>query len=573
MENIPSEMLRGHIDTIILLSLLDSDKHTAQIKEEIEQRTDGQFQLKQGTFYSCLQRIAKQGLVTEYRTSNTPDGVRRKFFQLTEKGKNYIDENKDIWAHSRQLINTLIQTPEAKTVEKQVVETKSEVKPYEPSVITQKMPEKEETVVPAETESPRAEEDDSPEESLKDFLSETIVAPSEPVSKQPNAPKKTEERKSTSKTLTQTDNFDLFDYMDLNDKKEDLFSEHVPDEYDEPDYYYEEETESEPVKSEQSVEKPFENKVEIKPVKEEITKEPKIEPTEIKPVETKTSVEKYVREKQDESANDYFNPDTSVPSDYRSVLSKIFNTEADASAIEKPRVVDYNEGFNVKEFFEETDKGQIDRYPIEKDVKKADYRSVYRYNSSVKEAKIEDNSNYSSETTVHHPYYDFSDIESMADREGFRIKVSSSESVKESGRILINKLLFHSSLTFFVIILIETLVMYFATASTAALNFLPYGLFIAAVAIFPAVCAALYFINRDKKVSKITPLKSAAELVIIIMLNLSLILIVCLVLSNINFSDQVSVMRYVIYPAIMIINIPLYVFIKYFKLDKDKYFD
>ena len=150
MDNIPSEMLRGHIDTIILLCLVDNDKHTTQIKEEIEQRAGGGFELKQGTFYSCLQRIVKQGYVTEYRTSNTPDGVRRKFYQLTEKGKVYIDENKDIWEYSRKMINTLISVPE---------------KPEEVAVSDSSTSSKEDVAQVA------VEEELSPEETLKSFLS------------------------------------------------------------------------------------------------------------------------------------------------------------------------------------------------------------------------------------------------------------------------------------------------------------------------------------------------------------------------------------------------------------------
>ena len=107
MDYIPSDMLRGHLDTIILLSLVDNDKHTNQIKDVIEKRSGGQFVLKQGTFYSCLQRITKQGYVTEYRTTDE-DGVRRKFFQLTEKGKTFIDSNKDSWVFSKHILDLLI---------------------------------------------------------------------------------------------------------------------------------------------------------------------------------------------------------------------------------------------------------------------------------------------------------------------------------------------------------------------------------------------------------------------------------------------------------------------------------
>ncbi|MBP5372821.1 MAG: PadR family transcriptional regulator [Clostridia bacterium] len=111
MDYIPSEMLRGHLDTIILLSLADSDKHSNQIKEFVEKRSGGQYVLKQGTFYSCLQRIVKQGYVTEYRTTDE-DGVRRKFFQLTEKGKAYIDTNVDSWSFSKHVIDLMISSEE-----------------------------------------------------------------------------------------------------------------------------------------------------------------------------------------------------------------------------------------------------------------------------------------------------------------------------------------------------------------------------------------------------------------------------------------------------------------------------
>ena len=114
------DMIRGHIDTIILNSLVYGDKDTNQIRAEIESRAGGQFQLKQGTFYSALQRIVKQGYVWEYRTTGA-DGVRRKFFQLTEKGKDLIDKNQSSWTMSRQVINTLLDAQAEKTVKTKLV--------------------------------------------------------------------------------------------------------------------------------------------------------------------------------------------------------------------------------------------------------------------------------------------------------------------------------------------------------------------------------------------------------------------------------------------------------------------
>ena len=93
MENsVNNEISRGQMDTIILLTLTNGDKHTNEIRDEIENRTAGNYIVKQGTFYSCLDRIKKQGLVHEFRSS-TSDGIRRKFYSLNQKGKNYLEKH------------------------------------------------------------------------------------------------------------------------------------------------------------------------------------------------------------------------------------------------------------------------------------------------------------------------------------------------------------------------------------------------------------------------------------------------------------------------------------------------
>ena len=189
------------------------------------------------------------------------------------------------------------------------------------------------------------------------------------------------------------------------------------------------------------------------------------------------------------------------------------------------------------------------------------------------EERVRETERRSDYTTVRHSYYDFSDIQGMADNEGFKVRISSTDKVRDSGRILINKLLFHSSLLFFLILAAETAVLYFTTSNTAGLNFLPYGIFMAIIALFPLTTAIMYLISPNRRIPKVATFKSAVELLSLIMLNLILIEIVCCVLSNINFSDQQSVMRYIVYPTFFVINLPIYLFIKYLKLDKDRYYE
>ena len=58
--DVNGEMIRGHIDTIILLSLVDGDKDTNEIRRQIEDKSENKFSVKQGTFYSAMQRLVKQ---------------------------------------------------------------------------------------------------------------------------------------------------------------------------------------------------------------------------------------------------------------------------------------------------------------------------------------------------------------------------------------------------------------------------------------------------------------------------------------------------------------------------------
>ncbi|MCI6734284.1 MAG: helix-turn-helix transcriptional regulator [Clostridiales bacterium] len=117
---IKGEMIRGHVDTFILLSLCNGDKDSNEIKEAIEERSDNKFTVKQGTFYSAMQRLVKQNFIKEYRSS-AADGIRRKYYSLTEKGKKSLEKNREEWTKSKELIDNLIDTPQQQPQTEKVI--------------------------------------------------------------------------------------------------------------------------------------------------------------------------------------------------------------------------------------------------------------------------------------------------------------------------------------------------------------------------------------------------------------------------------------------------------------------
>lgn len=106
---IGSDIIRGHINTIILRALYEGDKYGYEIMNDIDQKSHGQYSLKQPTLYSALKRLENQGYIKAYwKTDEVSSGGRRKYFTLTESGKEITEKNLAEWEYSRTIIDSLI---------------------------------------------------------------------------------------------------------------------------------------------------------------------------------------------------------------------------------------------------------------------------------------------------------------------------------------------------------------------------------------------------------------------------------------------------------------------------------
>lgn len=106
-KTISSDLIRGHINTIILRALYDGDKYGYEILADIEHKSHGQYALKQPSLYSALKRLEREGYITSY-WGGSVGGGRRKYFSLTDEGKNISERNQTEWEYSRTVIDSLI---------------------------------------------------------------------------------------------------------------------------------------------------------------------------------------------------------------------------------------------------------------------------------------------------------------------------------------------------------------------------------------------------------------------------------------------------------------------------------
>jgi len=106
-KTINSDLIRGNIDTIILKALAEGDRYGFDIVKEIEQKSSGQYVLKQPTLYSCLKRLETKGFIRSYWGAKSVGG-RRKYYTLTDLGRELFTNYQTEWEYSRTVIDKLI---------------------------------------------------------------------------------------------------------------------------------------------------------------------------------------------------------------------------------------------------------------------------------------------------------------------------------------------------------------------------------------------------------------------------------------------------------------------------------
>src|SRR5438876_9395278 len=81
-----AELKKGSIQLCLLALLAKEEKYGVQILHELRDRSNGFFDLKEGTLYPALRRLEERGFV-QSRWQEPESGVPRKYYRLTERGR------------------------------------------------------------------------------------------------------------------------------------------------------------------------------------------------------------------------------------------------------------------------------------------------------------------------------------------------------------------------------------------------------------------------------------------------------------------------------------------------------
>lgn len=101
------DILRGHTETIILSQLNGGASYGYEISKNILEKGEGVLDVKDATIYTAFRRMENDGLITAFWGDGV-GGARRRYYKITEKGKNYYENKKQEWLVISRLLNRLI---------------------------------------------------------------------------------------------------------------------------------------------------------------------------------------------------------------------------------------------------------------------------------------------------------------------------------------------------------------------------------------------------------------------------------------------------------------------------------
>ena len=108
MAEINSDIIRGHLDAIILRLVYEKDTYGYEISNEIANRTHDEFQIKEATLYAVFQRLVKNKYLDSY-LGDVSLGGRRRYYRITDLGKQYLQDEIRAWHNDRRIIDIFME--------------------------------------------------------------------------------------------------------------------------------------------------------------------------------------------------------------------------------------------------------------------------------------------------------------------------------------------------------------------------------------------------------------------------------------------------------------------------------
>ena len=99
----PIELVRGHLDGLLLAVLAEGPGHGYELSRRLTERSGGELGAQEGSLYPALHRLEHKGwLKAEWKMSEA--NRRAKYYSLTQSGKKQLLAEQSKW---NELVETI----------------------------------------------------------------------------------------------------------------------------------------------------------------------------------------------------------------------------------------------------------------------------------------------------------------------------------------------------------------------------------------------------------------------------------------------------------------------------------
>lgn len=103
------QMKKGVLEMLVLKLLEREEKYGYQLISELGEKSGKLFELKEGTLYPILYRLEDEALVISRWSEPKGKEVSRKYYAITQKGKNTIAELNDLWVRFSNSVTRIME--------------------------------------------------------------------------------------------------------------------------------------------------------------------------------------------------------------------------------------------------------------------------------------------------------------------------------------------------------------------------------------------------------------------------------------------------------------------------------
>jgi transcriptional regulator len=103
------DAFRGSLDLLVLKTLSLEATHGWGISQRVQQLSNGEFEMNQGSLYPALQRLEKNGLITS-DWGVTDNNRQARYYRITTAGRRALGTELESWKRFAAALDTVLRT-------------------------------------------------------------------------------------------------------------------------------------------------------------------------------------------------------------------------------------------------------------------------------------------------------------------------------------------------------------------------------------------------------------------------------------------------------------------------------